>query len=680
MPTGKAMPGKSDTGSRGPATDGASVRPGRVSRRDSAVATPAAGSRGMARPVPVLGERARNGRPERDGAMSGRPGRTPLTDSTPARPVPDGSATQHALTVVEAGSEGGVAAPERRWWHSGALSLGWLLVVGFAVVITHLAASVRVAAETATLGEMRFAVAMAVARGAGVVADPLPLTDRFAALQLAVVQTVLPVGGLPVVDAARWTVLLVGAATALLLWPVLRGLAVSAPAAAVGVALAGASTPALVLHSGIGAGAPACFWIVVAAALAVHGRGLAAVAAALVAVLTAPMASVVLLALLAHLVLDRTVHRTVRYRVPLAVGLGVAAVVAALLSVGAAPWAGAAGPEIGTTVAVTGVAVGLLLVLLAARAEPWLGAVFTSAAVVLVVGLVPGPSRAVALLLAVPAVAVSAAVLVGSLGERLGRRRAAFATGSIAAALVVLLLVAGAGPLTRPVPSTGGPDLVAWLLSESVGGAPIRADALDRAELLAAGIPAARLLDPDDPPAEGELVLVADRPSAGLAGPGSSSCGEDAVVATTSRGTGGAPATVCRTDGGGATVTAERPARARLGASLADNPALTLAPPAEAALRTGAVDPRLMLVLAAMTTAHEIGVADFPAVDLDSPAIPRRRVLLDSVDGTDPAGSELLRTWLSAQQAPFVPALVEPDGAALLVGYPVPPPGGLLPG
>ncbi len=152
----------------------------------------------------------------------------------------------------------------------------------------HLVSAVRAGAWTATAGEARLAVA--VARGAGVAADPLSLTDRFAALQLALVQTLLPTAGVPIVDAARWACLVFGLAAALLVWPILRGLRVSPAAAAAGVALAGVSLPALALHSGVSAAAPATAWLAAGAALAVHEHGRAAVVTVVVAALTAPLA------------------------------------------------------------------------------------------------------------------------------------------------------------------------------------------------------------------------------------------------------------------------------------------------------------------------------------------------------------------------------------------------------
>ena len=105
-------------------------------------------------------------------------------------------------------------------------------------------------------------------------------------------------------------------------------------------------------------------------------------------------------------------------------------------------------------------------------------------------------------------------------------------------------------------------------------------------------------------------------------------------------------------------MAAEADRRVRLGRALADNPSLQLRPAAADAMRAGQVDPRLLLVLTALSTAHRISVEDFPAVELDAPAVPRRQALLTVIDDGPPASSELLRTWLTAQQPPF-----EPDGA-----------------
>jgi hypothetical protein len=124
----------------------------------------------------------------------------------------------------------------------------------------------------------------------------------------------------------------------------------------------------------------------------------------------------------------------------------------------------------------------------------------------------------------------------------------------------------------------------------------------------------------------------------------------------------------------------DRTDRVRFGSALAQNPALTLSPTAARALRAGDVDPRVMLVLVELSSTHRLGVADFPAAELDAEGVPLRRVLLSTVDGAAASGDPLpdIRSRLGGQRPPLVPTLVEPAGDALLVGYPAPAPTGVL--
>jgi hypothetical protein len=273
---------------------------------------------------------------------------------------------------------------------------------------------------------------------------------------------------------------------------------------------------------------------------------------------------------------------------------------------------------------------------------------------------------------------VAAGLLVDQLVERVPG-----AEPAVVALLVIVLVPTALTFGQRTPPPSGANALITWSTTQPAAGTVIRADDLDRAELLVAGFPAAQLRGPHDPPVPGELRLVADRPTGAETGPAPdpdrAGCPAQAVVADVARGTGGAPGVICRTDGGADAVAAEGVRRIRLGTALADNPALQLSPAAATALRMGQVDPRLMLVLTAMTTAHRVGVGDFPAAELDSSAVPRRQALLTTIDDGPPASSELLRTWLNAQQLPFRPSSIRPDGTALLVGYPAPPISGLLP-
>ncbi|HWM58277.1 MAG TPA: hypothetical protein VNO83_10605 [Pseudonocardia sp.] len=651
-----------------PGLDGPAAEPAAPDRRDGTrTAGPAAESAAPApqRSTPVLPV------PEQ---------RAPDEPATPRRPgveEPDTVEVGHDAVGFEGDARaatGSAARRRRPALAARALPAACLLLIGALTAAAHLLAALRPGAPVATLGETRLAVATVIARGAELAGQPLAFNDRLAAVQLAVVQLLLPLADVSVVDAARWACLTLGAGSALLLWPVLRRLGVTLPASLIGVALLGVSLPALALHAGISAGAPAAFWLMTAAVLAVRLWGRSALAAALVAVLTAPLAGVALLALAAHLVLARQLRVSDRLRLPLGLLLGVAAGGVAAAAVSPGPLAGVAGPLSSTPVAVAGVVGGLAVVGLAWRAAGWLRPVFSAAALLLVAALVPGPSRLTAAQLVAPILVVAGCLLLDQVGEQLtSRMTAALATAAALLGIVLPTPVA----LTHRVDPASDPDgLITWLVTEPVAGTPVQADDLDRAELLAAGFPAARLRGLEERSVPGDLRLVSDRPDGS---PGRVGCAGRTAVASNPRGTGGAPGAVCRTDGGAEAVDAEAPNRTRLGAALADNPGLQLSPPAATALRAGAVDPRLMLVLAAMTTAHRVAVEDFPVAEFDSVDVPRRRALLSVVDGGPAASSDLLQTWLGAQQPPYVPSLLRPEGTGLLVGYPSPPASGLLP-
>lgn len=107
-------------------------------------------------------------------------------------------------------------------------------------------------------------------------------------------------------------------------------------------------------------------------------------------------------------------------------------------------------------------------------------------------------------------------------------------------------------------------------------------------------------------------------------------------------------------------------ARAALGAQLASNPALTLAPEAAAALTAGQVDERIVILLGEALADHPLAVADFPVEGTTPAGEPdglRHRVLLSSYDGaplqTDPAGVTAAIAWLQNLTPPYTPLTVE---------------------
>jgi hypothetical protein len=553
-------------------------------------------------------------------------------------------------------------------------------VVTAAALLVHVLAALRLDGRPPTDGEARLAAAVFAARDARIGAVSLPLPDLLAARQLAAVTVLVPVGATSVWDAVRVAGLVLGAVTAVLTWAVLRRLGCGGLSVALAVAVVGVTPAALVLHASATPAAVAVPWLLLAALLAWRGRvlGILAGVAALIAVLTAPVAGAVLLALAAHWVADRTVSRTSSPRrgVPLAALLGGAAVGVAVASAGRGPLAGA-GPMIVTPPVLAGVVCGLVVVGLGWRVR-WARPLVTPAVLLLAVLLVPGPGRAGAALVALALLAVVTAAVADDLAARVAATTLSGAWPAVAAAVVVLAVVSI--PSGRPTAEPAPASLLAWAGEQQSSGAMLHADPLDRAELVAAGFPPERLRGLGGPVADVDVLLLADRPHTGALADPPAHCAAGTLLATLPR-WGGAPAEICGARGAATTDDpAERASRVRFGTSLAGNSGLQLAPAAAELLRRGAVDPRVMIVLVALTSGHTLAVADFPAAALEPEGTLRHQVAVTTVDGAPAAGAaSVLRGWLDGQHPPYVPSTVRGDAAGLLVGYRDAAPSGLLP-
>ena len=607
--------------------------------------------------------------PPSDSTRPPRAGRPAAPLFTPQAPDTAPPAAKHAKPVAKPNEyvEPKVA---RRPVRQPPVGLGAFLGVAVLTVAAHTLAATFTSLWIATASEARFAVAVLAVRDASVAEVPLAPWDHLAAIQFAAVQLVLPEGD--PVDAARWAGLALGALATLLMWPVLRGLGNSLNATTIAVGTLGVALPLLALRSTITTAVVGVVWLSVAAALAVRDNIRAAGVAALLAVITVPLAAAPLLALASAVSLDGTARLPGRLRKPVGIVAALAAmavVLAAILPGG--PFVAATGPDIPTAITLAGVAVVVVVVVLAGRADGLLRPVLAAAAPLVVVGLVPGPSgssgAAAAALLVTPVVAVAIAIASDQVQHRVRRRSLRVAMAFALAAVLAVPVSVAAG-----WPTPAGGSLTGWVTTQTGPATVVVADALDRAELQTAGFPAARLRTPTDPTVSGELRLIAERPGTTVV-----PCPPGAVLASTPSGSGGAPAVVC---GALTPATAvEAKVRARLGSALTTNTALKLEPAAADQLRGGNIDPRLMLTLAALTSAHRVGVAEFPAVPLDAPGALRRVVVLSAFDGAAPASSALLKTWLAGQQPPFAPGSVTADGPDLVLTYPVPSPTGLLP-
>ncbi len=534
-------------------------------------------------------------------------------------------------------------------------------------------------------GEARLAAAVFAVHDGRIGAVPVPFSELLAAWQIAAVAALGP-DAASVWDDVRVAGLVLGAVTAVLLWAVLHRLGCGSLPTALAVAVVGVTPVALALHAAATAAAVAVPWLLLAALLCWRGPVLGTVAAlaAGIAVLTAPLLGAVLLALVAHEVAGRAAARTApaSRRVPLAVAVGGAAIGLAVAAAGDGPLAGQAAPPIATGPALAGAACGLVVVV-AGSGVRWVRPLLASALVVLAVLLVPGPGRAAAALTALVLLAVVVAAVLDEVLARVPARARPLLWGTgigavaaaAAAAVVALPPVAAA-----PAPGGGYASLLAWAGEQDSAGAVLHAGPLDRAELVAAGFPPERLRDLDAPVADGDVVLLA-RPRAGAPLDTPAHCAGRTLLATVP-GRGAAPAQICAAQPAVPDpAPAERASRARIGTALAANPGLTLGPAGVEQLRQGAVDPRVMIVLAALTREHTLTVADFPLPPLAPAGTVRRQVLVTAVDGA-PAGTDgppALRDWFRGQLPPYAPTVLRDDRSGLLVGYRDAAPPGLLP-
>lgn len=560
-------------------------------------------------------------------------------------------------------------------------------VAAGAAVTVHALAALRLDGRAPAAGEANLAAAVFAVHDGRIGAIPLPFPEALAARQLAAVTALLPSGATSVFDSARVGVLALGALTAVLLWPVLRRLGCSAPATALAVAVVGIAPPVVALHAVVTPAAVAVPWLLGAGLFAAPGRAriVAATAAVLLAVLTLPLVGAVLLATAAHWVADRTLGWTLPagVRWGLAGALGCAAIVLAVAASGAGPLAGAATPAVTSEVGAA-VAAGVLVVL-AAWWTRWVRPLLTPLVLLLAVALVPGPGRVAAALLGAPLVALLVAAVADDTAVRLSpvsRVRPVLAVAAPVAVLAVVMTAttATAAPSASAPPADPTPAALRLWLDEQLGAdVVLHADPLDRAALLAAGFPAERLgpLSPVVP--DSGAWLLTERVAHGAVAP--AHCPASALIATLPRWQGG-PAELC---GDGAAVDADPPdlaSRQRFGSALAGNPRIQLADAAAELLTAGRVDPRIMIVLGALASAHTVTVADFPLADFQPPTAARRHLLVTALDGQPTTGDAPapLRDWLDRQHAPFAPAVRAAHSEGLLVGFRGPPPPDLLPG
>ena len=229
-------------------------------------------------------------------------------------------------------------------------------------------------------------------------------------------------------------------------------------------------------------------------------------------------------------------------------------------------------------------------------------------------------------------------------------------------------------------------EAATWIAQQLASSAVVSCDPAMCAALQTAGLPAARLLvlGPDTADPLGSDVVVATAAVRNQFGARLASVYAPAVLASFGSGTGRIDIRAIAPDGAAAyqsALAADHRSRISAGTQLLRNPRITVVTAARAVLSAGDVDPRLLMMLAALAAEQPVRVSAFGD---PSPGAGQAVPLRSARIAPQRPGASALRAMLSlidAQQQPFVPLRASLVGtSALTVEYAAPGPLGLLRG
>jgi hypothetical protein len=294
--------------------------------------------------------------------------------------------------------------------------------------------------------------------------------------------------------------------------------------------------------------------------------------------------------------------------------------------------------------------------------------------------------------------------IAGRKGTR-GRRVAVVvaAVGAVALGAGVVGAVVGHGSTPAPAgspPNTGSAGALEasattraqtanWIAAQVAASAVVACDPSMCATLQADGLPAARLLVLGAAAADplGSDVVVATSAVRNEFGSRLESVYAPVVIASFGSGTGRIDVRATAPDGTAAYesgLAADLRSRVSAGAQLLRNSRIAVAPGARAALSTGDVDPRLLVLLAALAVQQPVRIDAFgdPSPNANA-AVPLRDAQIAPLSPSAQAESRLrsMLSFIDAQQQPFLPLRASLAGtSALTVEYAAPSPLGLISG
>jgi hypothetical protein len=284
-------------------------------------------------------------------------------------------------------------------------------------------------------------------------------------------------------------------------------------------------------------------------------------------------------------------------------------------------------------------------------------------------------------------------------GKRPRRRRVAVALALVAVVAVgagVTGVIIGRSARSSPVPAaaagvsaTARGEAASWIAGQVAASAIVACDPAMCAVLHADGFPATRLLVLGTATADplGSDVVAATLAVRNEFGTRLQSVYAPVVIASFGTGAGRIDIRAIAPDGTAAyqaALAADRRSRISAGSQLLRNPRIIVAGGARNALSAGDVDPRLLMMLAALADEQRVRITAFgdPSPGA-SPVVPLRSVQIAAL-GPGAEAEASLRSMLSlidAQRQPFQPLrAVLAGSSALTVEYAAPSPLGLLGG
>jgi hypothetical protein len=288
---------------------------------------------------------------------------------------------------------------------------------------------------------------------------------------------------------------------------------------------------------------------------------------------------------------------------------------------------------------------------------------------------------------AMVALAAVALVVLGGLGAWTVRGvtgRAVTSSPSVAAR--------GSAPGSLSAPALGASaatrdEAATWIAAQVTASAIVACDPAMCAALAADGLPATRLvvLGTAAPDPLGSDIVVATQTVRNQFGTRLQSVYAPVVIASFGAGAGRIDVRAIAPDGTAAyrsALAADGRSRISAGSQLLRNPRVVVAAGARTALSSGGVDPRLLMILAALAAQQPVRVTSFgDASPGAGSSLPLRSVQIAPLGSGAKASLRSMLSFVDAQRPPFQPLRAGLGGSSVLtVEYAAPSPLGLLGG